>query len=325
MRSTSHSLLSYLRVMVDAWRDDPRDDATLLTRFAEAGEENEFRVLVCRHGPLVWQTCRRVLGDTPDAEDAFQAAFLALVRKAGHVTITNLAGWLHQVARQTALDARAGAQRRRRLEQRLRATSCRDAEDDVRRNELSVALDEELAGLPERLRVPLVLRYLEGKTLAEVAQILGCSVTPVTKRLARGEAILRERLEQRGLGVGIVTVGVLLGGIVSTPTLQARLIGSTVRAAVAFRIGAHTTGVKAVVLAEEVMKTMIATKMKLVTMLLGVMLCLVGGGVLAYQALSAKAVQSPAREAQAEAEANRQPEAEGQASAPVDPWRFVRG
>jgi RNA polymerase sigma factor (sigma-70 family) len=311
--------LSYLRVMAAAWRDDPRDDAALLARFAEAGEENAFRVLVCRHGPLVWQTCRRILGDTPDAEDAFQAAFLALTRKADRLTIKNLAGWLHQVARQTALDARAGAQRRRRLEHRLRAGSPGAAEDDLSRTELYAVLDEELAGLPERLRVPLVLRYLEGKTLAEVAQILGCSLTPTTKRLARGEAILRQRLERRGLGVDVVAVGGLLGGLVSTRALQARLIGGTVRAAAAFRSGPPTRGVKAVALAEEAVKPMVATKMKLVTMLLGVMLCLVGGGVVAYQTLSVKAVEpQPAREPRGDEEESRPPETEGKASARAD-------
>ncbi len=90
-------------------------------------------------------------------------------------------------------------------------------------------LDAELADLPERLRVPLVLRYLEGKTLAEIARILGCSLTPVTKRLARGEAILRERLERRGLAEGVVAIGALLGGMASVPALQAQLIGGTVR------------------------------------------------------------------------------------------------
>src|SRR5262249_12021199 len=106
-------------------------------------------------------------------------------------------------------------------------------------------------------------------------------------------------------------IGALLGGIVSTPTLQARLIGGTVRAAVACRIGTHTSAVKAVALAEKVMKTMVETKMKFVTIMLGAMLCLVGGGVMAYQALSDKAVEpQPAPDWRGDAEANRQPETE---------------
>src|SRR5262249_27948321 len=99
MSSTPSSLLSYLRVMAAAWRNDPRNDAELLVRFAESQEEAAFATLVCRHGPLVWRTCMQILGNTQDTEDAFQATFLALARKASRITIKSLAGWLHRVAR----------------------------------------------------------------------------------------------------------------------------------------------------------------------------------------------------------------------------------
>ena len=107
MTNTPKSLLNYIRVIVGAWRDDPRDDAQLLARFVEARDETAFTTLVWRHGPLVWRTCTRVLGDAPDAEDAFQATFLALARKAGRLRGETLAGWLHRVARQAALNAEA--------------------------------------------------------------------------------------------------------------------------------------------------------------------------------------------------------------------------
>src|SRR5262249_33434852 len=173
MPNSSHSLLNYLRVIVGAWREDARTDAELLVRFAEARDETAFTTLVWRHGALVWGTCRRILGDTPDAEDAFQATFLSLARTVGLCAVESLPSWLHQVARRAALDVESGAQRRRGLEQRLRTVTRPGMEEDADRTELYAALDEELAGLPEKLRVPLVLRYLDGKTQNEVASILG--------------------------------------------------------------------------------------------------------------------------------------------------------
>jgi RNA polymerase sigma factor (sigma-70 family) len=239
MTNKTDNLLGYLRVMVAAWRDDPRGDAELLGRFADAHDEPAFAALVGRHGPLVWQTCRRVLGDTPDAEDAFQATFLALARKAGTFPVESLAGWLHRVAGQTALKSRIRARRRRELEGQLRAAASPAAGGSAGREELYAVLDEELTGLPERLRVPLVLRFLEGNTLEQVARVLGCSRRALGKRLVKGEAILRERLARRGLAVG-GGVAMLLAGSDGAAAMPNRLIGSTARAAVAFRAGALT-------------------------------------------------------------------------------------
>jgi RNA polymerase sigma factor (sigma-70 family) len=236
MTNKNDNLLGYLRVVVAAWRDDSRGDSELLGRFAEAHDEAAFATLVGRHGPLVWQVCRRLLGDTPDVEDAFQATFLALARKAGSFAIASLPSWLHHVAWQTALNSRASARRRLDLERQLRAVASRVADGDPGRDELYAVLDEELADLPERLRVPLVLRHLEGNTLEQVARVLGCSRRALGKRLAKGEAILRERLARRGLAVG-GAVGVLLAGSDRAAAVPARLIESTARAAVAFRAG----------------------------------------------------------------------------------------
>jgi RNA polymerase sigma factor (sigma-70 family) len=231
MPNSSNNMLKYLRIVVGARREDTRGDAELLTRFAQGHDETAFAALVWRHGELVWGTCRRILGDTPDAEDVFQATFLTLARKAGCFPVESLAGWLHRVARQTAIDARSGAQRRRELEKRLRTSTPREVEQDASRAELYAALDDELADLPEKLRVPLVLRYLEGMTQNEVARILGCSRFVARKRLAKGEALLRERLERRGLGVGMGSLAVLLGGATAGSAMSAPLVHSTVKAA----------------------------------------------------------------------------------------------
>src|SRR5262249_54214653 len=146
--------------------------------------------------------CRRLLGNTPDTEDAFQTVFLALTRKAGRFPVKSLAGWLHRVARQTALNVRSESRRRRKLgEQSRTPIEQPEAKRDASQSELFAVMDEELASLPEKLRVPLLLRYLESKTLEEVARIVGCSRPVVKERLARGETILRAKLERRGLAL----------------------------------------------------------------------------------------------------------------------------
>jgi RNA polymerase sigma factor (sigma-70 family) len=212
MPSSTHSLLHYLRMAVGIWREDARNDADLLARFAETRDEVAFAVLVWRHGALVWGTCRRILGDTPDAEDAFQATFLKLAREARQFPVTSFAGWLHQVGRRIALNVRSKSLRSEDLERRLWAAAQPAREDSPDRTELYAALDEELADLPEKLRVPLVLRYLDGKTQNEVASILGCSRSVAQRRLAKGEALLRERLGRRGLALGTGSLAALLGG-----------------------------------------------------------------------------------------------------------------
>jgi RNA polymerase sigma factor (sigma-70 family) len=231
MPNSSHSLLHYLRIAVGAYREDARNDTELLAHFADTRDEMAFAVLVWRHGTLVWGTCRRILGNTPDAEDAFQATFLDLAREAGRSPVKNLAGWLHQVARRTALDLRSKTRRGEDLGRQLWTAAQPVRKDSPDRTELYAAIDEELASLPEKLRVPLVLHYLEGMTQNEVARILGCSRTLARRRLAKGEALLRERLERRGLSVGIGSIAVLLRGTIADAAVPALVVHSTVKAA----------------------------------------------------------------------------------------------
>jgi RNA polymerase sigma factor (sigma-70 family) len=223
-------------------KDPPATDEELLDRFVELQDEEAFNVLVRRHGPLVWRACCRVLGESPDAEDAFQVTFLTLARWARKLRRGELAGWLFQVARRAALDLREAAGRRRGLEQKASARPGLNRTEEIERAETYRLLDEELAGLPEKLRVPLVLRYLEGKTLEDVARILGCSRRAVSKRLARAEGILRTRLSDRGVAVAIGAVLGLLGTSASAaPVVSSRLVTETTRAAMAFRAGTlHT-------------------------------------------------------------------------------------
>jgi RNA polymerase sigma factor (sigma-70 family) len=230
--SSHNHLLNHLRAVVGAWRKDPRDDAELLAGFAQTRDEDAFTALVWRYGGLVWRTCRSILGEGPDAEDAFQTTFLVLARKAGRLRSTTLPGWLHRVARQTAINTRTAAGRRQNLERRLEALPRLNTEGDAGKAELYAVLQEELASLPERQRVPLVLRYLEGKTLEEITRILGCARTTLVRRLAKGEEALRGRLSRRGLTVATASLGALLAETANA-AVPARLLGKVVQAALA--------------------------------------------------------------------------------------------
>jgi RNA polymerase sigma factor (sigma-70 family) len=184
-------------------------DARLVERFlarrAEAEEvartaDEAFEALVTRHGPMVWGVCRRVLRDPADAEDAFQATFLVLFRRAGSVRFGNSLGpWLYGVARRIALRARADRARRGAGEGRVGDRPGRDPAADACRNEVRSVIDEEVGRLPERYRAPVVLCLLEGLKYDEAARRLGCPVGTVGVRLSRGREILRTRLTRRGV------------------------------------------------------------------------------------------------------------------------------
>src|SRR5262245_4567597 len=147
------------------------DDRQLLERFTAGRDEPAFAELVRRHGPMVLGVCRRVLGNAADADDAFQATFLVLVRKAGSTSKGESGGgWLHQVAHNLALKARGQAAARRRREQRPEKRSPADPLDEVTGRELLTLLDGELSRLPQHYRAALVLCYLEGKTRDEAAR-----------------------------------------------------------------------------------------------------------------------------------------------------------
>jgi DNA-directed RNA polymerase specialized sigma24 family protein len=122
-KSPPGTLVGYLRCALAAWKDDPRDDAELLALFADRHDEGAFTTLVGRHGQLVWGTCLRRLHDVHAAEDAFQATFLELARKAGRLRATGLAGWLHTVARGKASDACRKDRRRQSRERRVAAAT----------------------------------------------------------------------------------------------------------------------------------------------------------------------------------------------------------
>jgi RNA polymerase sigma factor (sigma-70 family) len=202
-RLSGTDLQSHLNILIASGVVGHLTDGQILRRFlsddhSDAGAA--FTALVDRHGPMVLGVCREVLGDSHDADDAFQAAFLVLFRRAGSVRdADSVASWLHGVALRVARRARSDAVRRKAVERRgaeQRALRNARAAD---RPESWTELHEEIARLPQRFREPLVLCYLEGLPTEAVAQRLGCPKGTVLSRLSRGRERLRDRLTRRGL------------------------------------------------------------------------------------------------------------------------------
>ncbi|MDB5305997.1 MAG: sigE 43 [Gemmataceae bacterium] len=193
MATTAH----LLRLVPPA--DPGLTDGELLGRYASDRDEAAFAEVLRRNGPVVLRACQSVLGRDAGVEDAFQATFLLLACRAGHLTRPgSLAGWLHAAAVRTARTARRAETRRRRREQTARPPLPTPV-DELTWREVREVLDTELAALPERYRVPLVLCYLQNLTHEEAARLAGCPVGALRGRLERGKARLRKRLARYGL------------------------------------------------------------------------------------------------------------------------------
>jgi RNA polymerase sigma factor (sigma-70 family) len=264
--------------MVAAADTDPASDGALLDHFVRERDEDAFAALVARHGPMVQGVCRRVLHDTHHAEDAFQATFLVLARKAATVRPPDrLAAWLHGVGRQVALRLLRGEARRRRREadrtlSRPTAVAAQPL-GELSARELLLIFDEELQRLPPEYRLPLTLCCLEGLTQEEAARRLGWSAGSVKGRLERGRARLHARLARRGLTLA----GVLAAVEVSRGTALALPAAPTIRAALAFAAGQGQPG-QATLLAEGVIRGAIPGRWKVaVLLLLGVGLAAAAG------------------------------------------------
>jgi RNA polymerase sigma factor (sigma-70 family) len=243
-------------------------DAELLERFIAHRDDGAFAVLVRRHGPMVLGVCRRVLGNEVDAEDAFQATFLILVRKAtAIVPRTQVGPWLHGVAHKTALKAKAMNSRRRVKEREAGAARGRDAPDDTWASLLEI-LDAELNALPEKYRAPIVLCDLEGLSYREAAARLRCPQGTLSGRLTRARALLARRVACRGTPVSTAALAALLARDASAcvpPSLTAR----AVRAGTALAAGKALTEAagcsKVASLTEGVLKMLLLAKLKTVT------------------------------------------------------------
>lgn len=201
-------------------------DGQLLRQFAEHGDEDAFALLVRRHGPFINGVCRRILRNVHDAEDAAQATFLVLARKAGAIAWQDsISGWLHEVALRVSLDARHALIRRRTREQQTERMPDKIFIAEKNSIDLADCLDVELNRLPAKFRSPLILCYLKGSTRDEAAEQLGWNVSLVKTRLEQGRNLLRDRLAKRGLTLGAVLSAALVTGSAEAAISAAQMAG----------------------------------------------------------------------------------------------------
>jgi RNA polymerase sigma-70 factor (ECF subfamily) len=259
-------------------------DGQLLHRFVVRREEPVFQAIIERHGPMVWGVCRRVLRHHHDAEDAFQATFLVLARKASSVADREkLGNWLYGVAHQTALKARSTRAKRRRRETQVPDRPEPTVAAGGPLDTSTELIDLELSRLPDRYRVPIVLCELEGKSHRDVAEELGWPIGTVSGRLSRARTMLAKRLTRRGVSLSAGALAVLLARESASASVPARLINSTAQAAGQFAAGgAATAGLKsasAVALTREVLRAMLLARIKVGVMVIVVAIIAGAGGV----------------------------------------------
>jgi RNA polymerase sigma factor (sigma-70 family) len=267
-------------------------DGQLLEGFLSRRDEAALAALVLRHAPMVWGVCRRVLRNAHDAEDAFQATFLVLVRKAASIASRELlANWLYGVAYQTARKARATAARRGARERQVQQMPEPAVGPPGPQHDLQALLDQELSRLPDKYRVAILLCDLEGKTRQEAAREIGCPEGTVAGRLARARGMLAKRLARHGV---VLSGGSLAAALVQEATsacVPTAVVSSTINAASLFAAGPAAASAAVAALTEGVLKSMLLTKLKTaVAVLLAVLVLGAGLGTagLLYVAPSPK-------------------------------------
>lgn len=207
-------------------------DAECLERFIRGRDQDAFAALVARHGPLVYGVCRRVLGNSHDADDAFQSTFLVLTKKAGSIIRRGMpANWLYQVAYRTALNAKTTIAKRQRREKPMEATPEPVAAAEPAWAGLAPLLDKELSALPHKYQLAVVLCDLEGKSGRDAAEQLGWPAGTFFTRLRKGRALLAGRLARRGIALSAGALAVALAENAAAAAVPAALVGSTVQAA----------------------------------------------------------------------------------------------
>lgn len=292
-------VIQHIRQLVRPEESVGLADAELLRRWVVCRDEAAFEVLLWRHGPMVLGVCRRVLRDAHEAEDAMQATFLALARKAGSIGRRDaVAGWLYRVAFRAALESRARAARRPAQDESMLGDLSTGPNEDVMWRDLRPVLDEEIGRLATKYRVPFVLRYLEGRTNEEVAREIGCPLGTALSRLGRARERLRLRLTRRGVALTAGALAASLAANSLAATVPNGIIGPLVRAATLVAAGqapaAGFVSANAAALAEKLLRGMAMTKMKvLIALALTLGLVGAGSGTLAYRLTAGQPAPRP--------------------------------
>jgi RNA polymerase sigma factor (sigma-70 family) len=297
------NLIDYLRGLVHAGGVVDRTDGQLLKEYISHREEAALAALVRRHGPMVWGVCRRVLGNHHDAEDAFQATFLVLVRKAASIMPREMIGnWLYGVAHQTARKTRATTAKRQARERQVKAMPEPEAmpEPDLW-PELEPLLDGALSRLPDKYRAVIVLCDLEGKTRKAVARQLKIPEGTLSSRLTTARTLLAKRLGRYGLAISAGVLATIVSHQAASAGVPGSVVCATIKAASLFAAGqAAATGAlsaKVLAVAEGVLKTMYLTKLKMAIATGFVIACLYGAGTVVSQAQDAASTAEGAQAA----------------------------
>jgi RNA polymerase sigma factor (sigma-70 family) len=286
-----------LRGDIAAGQPGGLSDAQLLDRWLVQRDQAAFEVLLWRHGPMILSVCRRVLNNDADVEDAFQAAFLLLVRKAAAIRRhESVAAWLYRTAYRVALRARQRSGKQSARETTGVESLGADAPEDVYWRDVRPILDDEINRLPEKYRVPFIRCHLEGCTNEEAAVEMGCPVGTIHSRLSWARERLRSRLTRRGVTLAGAGVTALLAKGAASAALPPALAKTTLQVAFAYAAHSATAGASAgaVALAKGVLRTMFFAKLKLgVAVVLALALCGGAGGLVFYHL--AEAAASPPR------------------------------
>jgi RNA polymerase sigma factor (sigma-70 family) len=275
-----------------------RTDSQLLEAFVRGRDPLALEVLVRRHGPMVWGVCRRTLADHHEAEDAFQATFLVLLRKAVSIrTPELLPNWLYRVAYKTACKARQTAAKRGSREKQVRALPEPPAEPhpDTFGLDLRAVIQEEVGRLPEKYRTAILLCDLEGRTRPEAARQMGLPEGTVASRLAKGRALLARRLIRRGLGVS--AAGLTAAGFhqAASGAVPVALLANTAKAVSLLAAGeapaAGLVSAEVSALADYVMRGMAVARLKTPAVLLVLAALVLAGGIVTSNALETPRAQ----------------------------------
>jgi RNA polymerase sigma factor (sigma-70 family) len=286
------TILRQLRDVIESETTRSLTDAQLLHRFTADREEAAFTTLVRRHGRLVWGVCRHLLPSEHDAEDAFQATFLVLARRARSIRKHEAVGsFLYGVAYRVAMRAKQGMRKRQARERQAPVRSPQPAPTDLAWRELQAVLDEELQRLPETYRAPFVLCCLEGRSRESVAEELGCRVGTVSSRVARARGLLQQRLRRRGVLLATVLCARVLWDRTAAAVPAARLLRAAATAAGS--VGGLSPS--ALALAERVLTTVGLTGRRAgAVMLLGLGLLAASAGLWARHVAATPAEGTPA-------------------------------
>jgi RNA polymerase sigma factor (sigma-70 family) len=286
-------LLRYLHRMAAGGSGGDLSDGQLLERFVRQHDEAAFAVLLERHARMVWGVCSRILRDSHQAEDAFQATFLVFVRKAAAIAQgERLANWLYGVAMRVAKRARTQPARRLVHQEEVPDMPSQDLAHAPGWSDLSAVLDEEVRRLPCKYREPLVLCYLEGMTNGEAARQLRCPEGTVVTWLARGREKLRQRLQRRGMVLPAAALTALLADAASA-AVPAGIVDSTLTLTHALLVAGQKTtfglaSASVASLTEGVLHDMVLMKLKIAGGLVAAALVLAASGWLVQQALANK-------------------------------------